>query len=76
MTIRVLSYAVAAELAAMNCSTSAAYHAVTPALSLNGCGNLPSLTQRQMVAGLTGKMPALAGVVAMSAMRMMRVFKI
>lgn len=53
----------------MNASTSAASHTVTDGPSLNGLGNLPSRTQRQMVAGLAGRMPSLSLVVAISETR-------
>ena len=56
----------------MNASTSSLRQAVMHVPILNGLGNFPSRTQRQMVAGLTGRRPGLVGVVAMSATRMMR----
>lgn len=45
----------------MKDSTSSKFQTVTEAPSLNGFGNFDSLTQRQIVAGLTGSSPALAG---------------
>lgn len=54
---------------AMKASTSAASQTVTDSPSLNGLGNRPSRTQRQMVAGLTGNLPGFAGVLANSLMR-------
>lgn len=53
----------------MNASTSAAFQTVTESLSLNGFGNLPSRTQRHIVAGLTGNLPDLDGVLANSLIR-------
>jgi uncharacterized membrane protein len=50
----------------MKASTSAAFQTVTDSLNLNGFGNLPSRTHRQIVAGLTGSLPAFAGVLASS----------
>lgn len=39
------------------------FQTVTDVPSLNGLGNFDSLTQRQIVAGLTGSNPDLAGLV-------------
>lgn len=50
----------------MNASISEAFQTVTDSPNLNGFGNLPSRTQRHIVAGLTGSLPGLFAVVANS----------
>lgn len=57
---------------AMKASTSAAFQTVTDSPSLNGFGNFPSRTQRQIVHELTGNNPLLALVVAICATRITR----
>ena len=44
-----------------NDSTSSKFQTATDVPNLNGLGNFDSLTQRQIVAGLTGNKPGLAG---------------
>jgi hypothetical protein len=53
----------------MKKSTSSVFHTVMRSLNLKGFGNLPSLTQRQIVAGLTGIRPVLSFEFANSEMR-------
>jgi hypothetical protein len=55
---------------AKNLLTAATSHTVTCVPNLNGLGKLPFLTQRQMVAGLTGNLPARPFTVASSFIRM------
>ena len=55
---------------AMKASTSAACQTVMDLPNLNGFGNLPSRTQRHTVAGLTGSLPGLFGVLANWLIRM------
>lgn len=45
----------------MKASTSSKFQTVTDVPNLKGLGNLDSLTQRQIVAGLTGSNPGFAG---------------